>query len=249
MACHASTLAPGHSPHPLHAHVEEELLIAIDGKAEIVIGDDGGVGAVRTEYLKPGDFVYHPAFRYHTIRNPQKSRITYLMFKWQGAPNVKAEPLQAFFCRPEGIRPQLDPDPSRHRVLLEHPTAYLRKLHAHVTDLGPGDGYDPHADDYDVAIVLLSGKVETLGRIVEPLSVIYYAAGELHGMRNVGDRAARYLAFEFHAQEHRRFDATSTKACPRSVVIPAPMPPTDDTLMPSQGPLPSWKRLLQALRG
>ena len=51
----------------------------------------------------------------------------------------------------------------------------------------------------DVVIVVLSGKVETLGRIVEPYGVIYYAAGEPHGMRNAGDGVARYLVFEFHA--------------------------------------------------
>lgn len=30
-------------------------------------------------------------------------------------------------------------------------------------------------------------------------SVIYYQAGEPHGMRNVGRQPARYLVFEFHA--------------------------------------------------
>jgi hypothetical protein len=28
--------------------------------------------------------------------------------------------------------------------------------------------------------------------------VIYFAAGEKHGMRNVGSEPARYLVFEFH---------------------------------------------------
>ena len=43
------------------------------------------------------------------------------------------------------------------------------------------------------------GKVETLGRTVEGCALIYYAAGEAHGMRNVGEQPARYLVFEFHA--------------------------------------------------
>lgn len=31
------------------------------------------------------------------------------------------------------------------------------------------------------------------------MSVIYYPAGEKHGIKNVGDTPARYLVFEFHA--------------------------------------------------
>jgi redox-sensitive bicupin YhaK (pirin superfamily) len=63
----------------------------------------------------------------------------------------------------------------------------------------PGAGYAPHVDDYDVAIIVLSGKVETVGQIVKPHGVIYYSAGEPHGLRNVGDSSAQYLVFEFHA--------------------------------------------------
>ena len=79
------------------------------------------------------------------------------------------------------------------------PTTFLGKLHAHVTTLQPGAGYEPHVDAYDVAILTLSGTVETLGDRVGPDTVIYYAAGEAHGMRNVGSGVARYLVFEFHA--------------------------------------------------
>ena len=87
-------------------------------------------------------------------------------------------------------------------LLFEAPTGYLGKLHSHVTVLEPGDGYPPHTDAYDVAIVVLAGEVETIGARAEPYDVIYYAAGEAHGMQNVGDVAARYVVFEFHASLH-----------------------------------------------
>ncbi|QIG51925.1 hypothetical protein G5V57_32025 [Nordella sp. HKS 07] len=37
LGAHYSLLQPGHSPHPPHAHVEEEILVVIDGEAEIVL--------------------------------------------------------------------------------------------------------------------------------------------------------------------------------------------------------------------
>jgi uncharacterized cupin superfamily protein len=199
MECHASMLVPGHSPHPPHTHIEEELLIALDGEAEILITDGPTPDHARIERLSPGDFVYHPAFQYHTIRNAGGRTISYLMFKWQAAPTVTAPPLGSSIFRLGGIAPRVEAVPFKTTLLFEHPTAFLSKLHAHATDLQPGAGYEPHADEYDVAIVVLAGKVETLGRIVEPFGVVYYAAGELHGMRNVGDGPARYLVFEFHA--------------------------------------------------
>jgi hypothetical protein len=63
----------------------------------------------------------------------------------------------------------------------------------------PGGGYAPHVDAYDVAILVLEGTVETLGQTCGPNTVIFYAAGESHGMRNVGPIPARYIVWEFHA--------------------------------------------------
>ena len=83
-------------------------------------------------------------------------------------------------------------------LVFEGPTAYLRKLHCHTSTLTPGAGYDSHIDDYDVAIIVLEGEVETLGQHVGPHSVIFYRAGEPHGMRNPGKLIAKYVVFEFH---------------------------------------------------
>ena len=47
-------------------------------------------------------------------------------------------------------------------------------------------------------ICLITGKVETLGKTLEPGGSVFYPAGEPHGMRNVGNERARYLVFEFH---------------------------------------------------
>ena len=84
-------------------------------------------------------------------------------------------------------------------VLFEGRTDSLGKLQAHLTVLQPGAGYQPHADGYDVAILLLKGEIETVGARLTPLGLVYYSAGELHGMRNVGSEPAVYLVLEFHS--------------------------------------------------
>lgn len=202
MSCHASVLAPGRSPHVPHTHAEEELLIPLRGEVELVIAAGPDDPAPRVEHVGPGSFVYYPSGQHHTVRSAGAAAAGYLMFKWQ------ADPVQGAAGRPvlgTSIRRDIDDGdaPSSTGVdmrrVFEGPTTFLGKLHAHVTTLQPGAGYAPHVDGYDVAILTLAGTVETLGVHVDPLSVIYYAAGEAHGMRNVGTGAARYLVFEFHA--------------------------------------------------
>ena len=48
--------------------------------------------------------------------------------------------------------------------------------------------------------MVLKGTLETLGRSVPAGSLIYYAAGEPHGMNNPGDETAQYIVFEFQGQ-------------------------------------------------
>jgi uncharacterized cupin superfamily protein len=83
------------------------------------------------------------------------------------------------------------------RLVFEGSTAFLPRFHCHISTLAAGTGYQPHADHYDVAIVLLEGEVETLGQRVEPRAVIAYPAGVAHGMHNPGDTTAKYVVFEF----------------------------------------------------
>jgi hypothetical protein len=82
--------------------------------------------------------------------------------------------------------------------LLNEPTLWLDNFHSHFAVRKPGFGYDAHADDHDVAIVLMEGNVTTLERTVKAPAMIFHPAGTLHGLVNTGDVPARYLVFEFH---------------------------------------------------
>jgi uncharacterized cupin superfamily protein len=195
LSCHASVLLQGHSPHPPHVHAEEELLLLLTGEVELVFSETERAG------LRPGEFVYYPANFAHTLQTTSAEPATYVMFKWRGEQVGADSPLPYGRFETAGG--------SRMRLLFEEPTQYLRKLHSHVTVLEPGDGYEPHIDAYDVAIVVLEGEVETIDGRARPHDMIFFLAGEAHGMRNVGDAVARYIVFEFHGRSSLVSDAPS----------------------------------------
>lgn len=209
ITCHASVLSPGKIPHPPHSHLEEEILIVLDGEAELLIGDGPEVERATVHPAKPGMFAYYPAYQHHTIRNAGQGPLTYLMFKWRGAPVHTDTVLSTSILDPSD-HPPGRPKPFRSSLLAEGPTNFLGKLHVHYSEVDPGAGYEPHRDDYDVAIVVLSGTIETLGQEVEPFGVVYYAANELHGLRGKGAEPARYLVFEFHASQDNGAARTKT---------------------------------------
>jgi quercetin dioxygenase-like cupin family protein len=189
-------LSPGRQPHAPHVHPEEELLLVLDGEPELVIVDGGEEQIVAAS---PGTLAYYPRTQRHTIRNPGPGNATYVMLKWAGPEPARPKPALATglhhitgrFGDPGGRG-------MATATLFEGPTAYLEKLHSHLTTLEPGGGYEPHRDLHAVALLLLEGVVETLGERIEPAGVIYYPAGTSHGIRNVGDGPARYVVFEFH---------------------------------------------------
>jgi mannose-6-phosphate isomerase-like protein (cupin superfamily) len=197
MSAHVSVLSPGYSPHAPHAHSEEEILIVLDGEAEVIIAHSESGSDARHERLRAGSFVYYPAFQFHTIHNPTAAPITYLMFKWTGPPRESEAPLKTTLNKTGHIARTIEV-PFAAEVLFEGPTHYLAKLHAHITELQPGAGYAHHADDHDVAIAVLSGMVETMSHRMESHSVVYFPAREMHDMKNPGPEMGRYVVFEFH---------------------------------------------------
>ncbi len=199
MSCHISVLSPGHVPHPPHRHADEELLIVLDGEVEIILAKDPADPDPRRLRLRPGMLSYYPSTQYHTITNPGAAPVTYLMFKWIAGDAGTTDPMQAGVFTYDEQSPPAGAPAFFKRRLFEQATHRLGKLHAHLTTLQAGAGYPPHVDAYDVAILVLSGEVETLGTRVAPLGIVYYAAGETHGMRNVGTTPATYLVFEFHS--------------------------------------------------
>jgi quercetin dioxygenase-like cupin family protein len=203
LSCHVSALKFGGCPHPPHKHVAEEILFLLEGEAELLLPENEKKELVR---IKSGNFVYYPAQFAHSLKAVSIEPVNYLMFRWVGRCWKDGEHLpyllHDFF---EFIKYQDKKQGLQTSLIFQGPTGYLRKLHCHSSELAPGAGYDAHRDDYDVAIILLEGEVETLGESVGPNSVIFYRAGEPHGMLNPGNKIARYLVFEFHSRHETIF--------------------------------------------
>ena len=232
MNCHMSVLSGGVTPHEPHSHLDEELLIMLNGEADLVMVPEKITGKQERYRLKAGSLVFYPAFYTHTIHNAGCEPATYLMFKWRASVPSRADS-QA--CVYQYAFPELSVEnrhdrPWESREVLNISTRHLKRLHCHASLLQPGAGYAAHRDRYDVAILLLQGTVETLGRKLQPFSLIYYAAGEMHGMRNVGDTPAYYLVFEFHpgpsgnrwlrnGMQLRRILRSPLKQIPRTLAV------------------------------
>lgn len=236
LTCHASVLVPGHSPHMPHRHDDEELLMVLDGVAEVELPDLPE--AERRQQLTAGECVYYPANFAHTIHGGGDAPVHYLMLKWIGDP-AASEPAMPFSrFKFESADDQNGGDSARAgagfetRVLLDAPTQWLHKLHCHTSTMQPGAGYEPHADAYDVVMILLEGELESIGDTLSPHGVYFYAAGELHGARNTTAAPARYVVFEFHGQ-------------PSAV---AELPKASSILRKYTDPARYWRRLRKLAR-
>jgi mannose-6-phosphate isomerase-like protein (cupin superfamily) len=220
LSCHASALAPCHSPHRPHAHGDEELLLVLAGEAELIIADGPDDRVPRSVRLKAGGFVYYPAGQHHTIRNSTAEPLSYLMFRWSGVtPSSQVAVARPLIVRSPEAAPARGQTRFTTRRIFDARTRWLGKLHCHSSRLASGGGYAPHADPYDVAIIVQSGTVRTLGRAVGPGGVIFYPAGSIHGMRNVETEPAAYLVFEFHGP------VRETRSAPPRLTRPLPVHP------------------------
>jgi mannose-6-phosphate isomerase-like protein (cupin superfamily) len=199
LSAHASILKPGRPPHEPHTHVQEELIVILAGSVQILTSV-GDVKPRSSSPVAPGSIVYHDSNRAHTIRSVGSEPAIYVCLKWAGKRRgEKISPLQTAIFLPE-LDLKKGPHEFETKMIFESPTEFLSKLHCHMSLLQPGAGYAPHRDAHDVVIVLLGGTVETLGKRVGTKGIIFYRAGEPHGMKNVGDAEARYIVFEFHRQ-------------------------------------------------
>jgi quercetin dioxygenase-like cupin family protein len=99
---------------------------------------------------------------------------------------------------------QAKPASGRSRQVFRAPTATLDELELHVTTLAAGDTpHPPHKHPDEEVIIIREGTVEAMvggqTRRLGPGSVIFQAADQLHGIRNVGDVPAVYHVIKWNS--------------------------------------------------
>ena len=112
-----------------------------------------------------------------------------------GSTAVSWEEIQA---RPSGT------GATKARQVFKDPTATLDELELHVSTLPPGQSpHPPHKHPDEEIVIIKEGTVEALvngeTKRVGPGSVIFQAANQMHGMRNVGDVPAVYHVMRWNS--------------------------------------------------
>lgn len=88
------------------------------------------------------------------------------------------------------------------RSVFDAPTPTLANLECHVTTLNPGESpHPPHRHADEELMIVKAGILAALQgdqtNIVETGGIIFEAANELHGLRNVGTNRATYFVIKF----------------------------------------------------
>lgn len=199
--CHYTVLAEGQTPHPVHVHDDEEIIIPFVGDVDILRATTADSTETQQERIGYGRLVYHSSRLPHTIRAVSTGPSGYLVLRWSGPANAGTPdgtvPGRSFdFGKVLAPKPVATQGPARS-LLFEGPSRLLRRLHAHASFARPGEGSPPHQDPHDVAVIVLEGAVETTSGRVESPGIIFHPAGRTHFLRSVGAQPARYLAIEF----------------------------------------------------
>ena len=200
---HVSFLRVGNTPHKPHTHNDEELIIVLSGQLQILrLTKSKKIS--RSRPLGRGSIIYHESYKPHTIYCMGPENGVYICIRWNGKKvKKKGNLLNSIEFFPNYFKEKHDLHSEFEiTTLFESPTEFLGKLHCHISHLKSGGGYESHNDHYDIMLILLDGKIMTLRNELESNSVIFYQAGEPHGVRNVGSKMAQYIVFEFHGNEY-----------------------------------------------
>lgn len=199
-SCHISSLKPNTIPHSPHSHIDDELIISLHGKIEILTSDEPADPFRDSLLLKPGSFVYHPPFQGHTIRGAGSQASRYLVLKWQRRYRQVAQDPHTF-AHVAGLQDctlQQVSDGFRLFPIIGLASHTDGSLHAHFSCLEPGAGYPAHRDNYDMVVVLLEGELVTLDISSSAPVVFFFAANTPHGFFNPSKKPATYLVFEYN---------------------------------------------------
>ncbi|MDS3861607.1 cupin domain-containing protein [Thermosynechococcaceae cyanobacterium BACA0444] len=195
ISAYYSALWPGHRPHGIHQHPEEEMIVLLKGELEIISPDH----RIR---IGPGSCFFHPPGDLHTIESVGNEPASFLIFKW--TKELKSRLQKDFTAQFRLFDPIELPawdsqKPHQQKQIWKNqPLANGGSLTLYQAYHHPYTGFPIHFHDYDVMAILLTGQMDILGFVATAPSIIYYSAGILHGLAPTSSEAINYLEFQFH---------------------------------------------------
>lgn len=193
VSAYYSALSRAQTPHDMHSHAEEEILVVLSGELAVLTAE-------RHTRIGPGSFFYVPPGAVHTIQSVGLGSTDFLVFKWtsQSAAHTRPE-ATVFLFGADALGPWTqDAGIHRQRVCKDQPLANGGRLVAEAICLAPRTGYPAHSHDHDLMLILLRGQMHALGHTTSAPAIIYYPAGTVHGLAPLNPDPIDMLAFEFH---------------------------------------------------
>lgn len=107
------------------------------------------------------------------------------------------------------------------RDVVDRPSATFEKFESHITTLNPGQmSHPPHRHAREEFIIVKDGLLEVsingATQRAGPGSLLFYAANDLHNVRNIGTTTSTYLVFNF--------ETVATKSAPAEGAAAANLP-------------------------
>lgn len=107
------------------------------------------------------------------------------------------------------------------RDVVDLPSATFEKFESHITTLNPGQmSHPPHRHAREEFIIVKDGLLEVSingqTQRAGPGSLLFYAANDLHNVRNIGTTTSTYLVFNF--------ETVATKSAPAEGAAAANLP-------------------------
>lgn len=198
MEWHATTIAPGKSPHAPHKHEDEELIIVKEGSVKVTINDSSKV-------LGTGSIALFISGDEHGLLNVGTTNATYYVLRYRSTAPVDMERAKeaggSFMINWNDVvfKPH---DRGGVRNFFERPTAMLKRFEMHVTTLNAGiKSHEPHRHGAEEIVLLINGNtnMQIADSHQKALTgdLIYLSSNILHAIQNTGAEPATYFAFQW----------------------------------------------------
>ncbi len=196
---HTSTLEPGKAPHPAHKHTGiDELIIVKQGKISVTVnGSNSILGPSGVAMIMAGDE--------HGVKNAGDDEAIYYILKFEAKSLTKEQYTKSagasFAVNWDTISVKAT-DRGLHRNIFDQPTSQFVRFEMHATTLNAGQvSHAPHRHRAEEIILIIKGNVEEqIGNIFYKATagdVLFLESETLHALKNVGNEACEYFAFQW----------------------------------------------------